>query len=74
MSKAALHDPAVAAEARTVRFATAGDDGCDPESSQQPTVLVVVIASVGEQPVGLLTWATNLPFDRPPVEVFDQRQ
>jgi hypothetical protein len=37
-------------------------------------VLVVVIASVGEEPVGLLAWPADLSGDRPAVEVFDQRQ
>jgi hypothetical protein len=57
-----------------VRCATAGDDGRDAERSQQPTVLVVVIPAVGEQPVGLSARAPDLADDRPPVEVFDQRQ
>jgi hypothetical protein len=36
-------------------------------------VLVVVIAAVGEQPVGLLAWTSDLAGDRTAVEVFDQR-
>ena len=73
VSKAALHDPALTSEARAVRCSTTGDDGRDAKSAQQPAVLVVVIATVGEQPVGLLAWAADLPGDRPAVEVFDQR-
>jgi len=57
-----------------VRCSTAGDDGCDAECSQQPTVLVVVIATVGQQAVGLLARPSDLAGDRPAVEVFDQRQ
>jgi hypothetical protein len=57
-----------------VRWASAGDDGCDSECSQQPTVLVVVIPAVGEQPVGLSARTSDLAGDRPAVEVFDQRQ
>jgi hypothetical protein len=37
-------------------------------------VLVVVIATVGQQPIGLLAWPSDLAGDRPAVEVFDQRQ
>jgi hypothetical protein len=36
-------------------------------------VLVVVIASVGEEPVGLLAWPSHLAGHGPAVEVFDQR-
>ncbi len=74
VSETALHDPALAAQARTMRCTAAGDDGCDPESPEQPTVLVVVIATVGEEPVGLLSWPSDLSGDRPAVEVFDQWQ
>jgi len=37
-------------------------------------VLVVVIATVGEEPVGFLAWPSDLSGDRPAVKVFDQRQ
>jgi hypothetical protein len=73
VSKAALDHPALAAEARTVRAAAAGDHGRDPERSQQPAVLVVVIAAVGQQPVGLLTRATDLPGDGSAAQVLEQR-
>ena len=36
-------------------------------------MLVVVIAAVGEETVGLLAWPTDLPGHGPAVEVFDQR-
>ena len=37
-------------------------------------MLVMVVAAVGEEPVGFLAWPADLPSDWPPVEVFDQRQ
>jgi hypothetical protein len=74
VSEAALDDPALAPEAGAMRCSTAGDDGCDADGAQQPTVLVVVIATVSEEPVRLLAWPSDLACDRPAVEVFDQRQ
>jgi hypothetical protein len=74
VSKAALDDPALSPEARAIGCATAGDERCDAERSEQPAVLVVVIATVGQQTIGLLAWPAHLPGDRPAVEVFDQRQ
>lgn len=74
VSEAALDDPTLAAETRAVCCAAAGDDGCDVERSEQPPVLVVVIATVGQQPVGLLARPSDLPGDWPALEVFDQRQ
>lgn len=53
--------------------ATAGDDGCDAECSEQPTVLVVVIATVGQQPVGLLARPSDLAGDWPAVQILKQR-
>ena len=47
VSEAALHDPALAAEAGAVCCSPSGDHGRDPESPQEPAVLVVVIAAVG---------------------------
>jgi hypothetical protein len=73
VSEASLDDPALAAQARAVRCPAAGDHGSDPESSQEPAVLVVVIATVGQETVGFLAWPADLPGDRPAVEVFDQR-
>lgn len=35
-------------------------------------MLVVVIAAVGEETVGLLAWPSDLASDGPAVEVFDQ--
>jgi phosphoglycerate dehydrogenase-like enzyme len=73
VSKAALHDPALAPEPRPVGRAAAGDDGCDAERSEQPAVLVMVIATVGQQPVGLLARAATLAFHRPAVQILEQR-
>ena len=36
-------------------------------------VLVVVIATIGQETVGLLAWPADLPGHGPAVEVFDQR-
>jgi hypothetical protein len=73
VSEAALHDPALAAEAGAVCCSPSGDHGRDPESPQEPAVLVVVIAAVGQEPVGLLAWPADLASHGPAVEVFDQR-
>jgi hypothetical protein len=73
VSKAALDDPALAAEAGAVRGSAPGDHWCDSERSEEPAVLVVVIATVGEEMVRLLAWPADLPGHGPAVEVFDQR-
>jgi hypothetical protein len=73
VSEAALDHPTLAAEARTMRRAAPGDHGRDAESTQQPAVLVVVIATIGQQAVGLLARAADLAGDRPAVQIFDQR-
>jgi len=52
----------------------ASDDGFDAACPEQPPVLVVVIAAVGEQPVGLLARPAGLASDRPAVQVLEQRQ
>jgi hypothetical protein len=74
MSKAALDDPALTSEAGAVGCSAARDDGCDPESSQAAAVLVVVIATVSENTVGLLARPSYPAGHRPTVEIFDQRQ
>jgi hypothetical protein len=73
VSEAALDDPALAPEPRPVRAGAAGDDRCDAECSKQPPVLVVVIASIGEESIGLPARASELAGDRTAVEVFEQR-
>jgi hypothetical protein len=49
----ALDDPAGLAWAGSVGDAASGDEGLDAALPQPPTVLVVVIAAVGKQPLGL---------------------
>lgn len=73
MSKAALHNPALAPKAGAVCCSTAGDDGRYPERAQQPPMLVVVIASIGQQPVGLLARAATPALHRPAVQILEQR-
>ena len=67
VSEAALHDPALTAEAGAVGCASTGDHGSDAERSEQPAVLVVVIAAVGEEPVRLLAWPSELAGHGPAV-------
>jgi hypothetical protein len=73
VSKAALDYPALVTKAGAVCCPTTSDDGRDPERSEQPPMLVMVIATIGQQPVGLLAWPSDLAGDRPAVEIFDQR-
>ena len=49
-----LDDPATAAEAGPVLGLAAGDDRFDAAFPQRAAVLVVVVAAIGEQQVGLL--------------------
>jgi hypothetical protein len=72
--EAALDNPALATQARAVCGAASGDQWLDAASSQQPPVLVVVIATVGEQRPRLLAWPARLASDRPGVQVVQQRQ
>ena len=53
--------------------AAAGDHGFDPTSPQEAPVLVVVVAAVGEDPVGLLTGPAVLAGDRSRVQIVEQR-
>jgi len=48
----AFDDPAVAAEPGAVLGLAAGDDGFNAALPDEPPVLVVVVAAVGEQPAG----------------------
>jgi len=52
--EAALHDPALGAEAGTVLAAPSADQGRDAACPQSSPVAVVVVAAVGEQAAGLL--------------------
>ena len=71
--EAALDDPALGAEAGAVLGAAPGDDGLDVSGPKQPAILVVVIAPVGQQAVGLLAWPPDLAGDRPGVKRVEQR-
>jgi hypothetical protein len=72
--ESALDDPSLATEPGAVRPAAASDDRRDAECPQQPSVLVVVIATVGEDTVGLLSRPAALAGDWSSVERLDQRQ
>lgn len=69
--EAALHHPTLGTQPRPVVFATAGDQGLDAASPELATVLVVVIAPVGEKPIGALARAADLAGDRH--DAVDQR-
>ncbi|KIF77351.1 hypothetical protein QR77_32835 [Streptomyces sp. 150FB] len=65
----ALDNPAVNAEAGTVRNAATGDDRFDALSPDRASVLVVVVATVTEQDVGQPPWPPHETRDR-----WDSRQ
>lgn len=52
--EAAFDDPALAAEPGALRGAAAGDERLDAAPPEQSAVLVVAIAAVGDDEVGLL--------------------
>jgi hypothetical protein len=62
--EAALHDPALGAETGAVVLAPPGDQGLDAPAPELAAVLVVVIAPVGEQPVGASARAADPAGDR----------
>jgi hypothetical protein len=63
--EAALHDPALGAQPRAVVLAASGDQGLDAAGPELAAVLVVIIAPVGEQPIGAPARAADLARDRP---------
>ena len=65
VSEAALDDPALTSEAGAVGCSTTGDHGSDPESPQEPAVLVEVIATISQDTIGFLAWPAALASDRP---------
>ena len=71
--EAALDDPALTAEARAVLGPAPCDHGFDAAGPQQPAVLVVVVAAVGDDDVGLPARPAGLAGDRPGVQVVQQR-
>jgi hypothetical protein len=71
--EAALDDPAVSSEAGSVPGLTASDHGLDPAPPEQATVLVVVVAAIGEQALGSSAWAADATAHRwHPVEQLEQ--
>lgn len=72
--EAAFDDPAPGAQPGAVLDAAPGDDRFDAARPQQPAVLVVVIAAVGQHDVGLLARAAELAGDRSGAQVVEQRQ
>jgi hypothetical protein len=73
VGKAALDHPALAPEPRAVGGAAAGDPVGDPPGPQDAPVLVVVIAAVGQDEVGLCPRPADLAGDRPGAKVIKQR-
>jgi hypothetical protein len=67
--EAPLDDPPLLAETGAMLGATPSDDRLDPASPEQPPVLVVVIATVGEHEIGLLAGPAAFAGDRPGVQV-----
>jgi hypothetical protein len=67
--EAALDDPALATQRRAVLGATPCDYGLDTALPQQPAVLVVVIAAIGQDQIGFLAWPADLAGDGPGVQV-----
>lgn len=70
--EAALHDPPLGAQPRAVVLTAPGDPGLDAAGPELAAVLVVVIAPVGEQPIGAPARAADLAGDRH--DAVDQRQ
>ena len=68
----ALHDPALFAKPGAVLFSTSGDHRLHPEFAELTAVLVVVIAAVGEQPLGALAGTPRPAGYRP--DGIEQRQ
>jgi hypothetical protein len=58
-----LDDPADAAESGSVLGLAAGDLGRDAAAAEFATVLVVVVAAVGDDPVGPPAWPADLATD-----------
>jgi len=71
--EAALDDPALAAEARAVGGAPSCDPVGDSSRPQDAPVLVVVIAAVGKDKIGLSPRSADLAGDRAPMQVLKER-
>jgi hypothetical protein len=59
----AFDDPADAAESGAVLGLAAGDLGGDAAAAEFATVLVVVVAAVGDDPVGTSAWPADFAAD-----------
>jgi hypothetical protein len=73
VGKGALDDPALAAQAGAVRDVAAGDHGLDGPGPEQASMLVEVIAAVGQDEIGLGSGPADLAGDRPGAELVQQR-
>ena len=62
MADRALDHPAVPAQPRAVLDSTPSDRMADSACVQQPPVLVVVIATVGDHSFGAMAWPTDWAF------------
>lgn len=58
-----LYHPAGLAQARAVRGTASGDLGGDSSRSDEAPVLVEVVAAVGEQAPGAMTWSAAQAMD-----------
>lgn len=72
VSEAALDYPAVTAQPRAVDGAAAGDHGLDASGPQKPPVLVMVIATIGQDEVRFLSGPPTFAGDRPSREIVQQ--
>ena len=69
----ALYDPALTAHSGAVSGLAAGDDRFHAELPDEPAVLVVVVAAVGDQSARAAAWSSGPPSDRRhSLEQFDQ--
>ena len=69
----AFDDPAVASERGAMRCLPASDHWFDAPLPEQTSVLVVVVAAVGEQPLRTPAWPAGTPANgRHPVEQLEQ--
>lgn len=73
VSEAALDDPALAAEAGAVGGAPSCDPVGDASRPQDAPVLVVVIAAVSKDKIGLSARPADLAGDRAPMQVIKER-
>jgi hypothetical protein len=64
VSEAALHDPALTAQTGAVWGTAFGDDWLDTARPELLAVLLEVVPTVGQEPVGLLAWAPGLAAHR----------